>query len=84
MPRLKLSERERAGQNLVNNIRSRGAALKCYTFVDLERLTGIDSTTFCRNQKHPESWTLGNLFIIAQAMKVPIEWLFMDHTEVRL
>ncbi|MCM1164897.1 MAG: hypothetical protein NC299_01310 [Lachnospiraceae bacterium] len=82
MPRLILSERQRAGKNLTRNIRIRGAQLGCYTFKDIAKRTGIDKSTFSKNADHPEHWTLKSLFLIAQGLGVPIEWLFGEHTEV--
>lgn len=82
MPKVILTERQRAGNNLSRNIRIRGAQLGCYTFRDLGKRTGIDSSTFCKNDKHPERWTLRSLFMIAQGLGVPIEWLFGDHSKV--
>lgn len=76
------TERQRVSRNLVTNIRARGAQLGAYNFTGLEKLTGVDSTTFCRNEKHPECWTLKTLFTVANGLKVPFEWLFADHSEI--
>lgn len=79
---IKPNERQIVSSNIAINIRARGAQLGAYDFVGLERLTGVDASTFCRNQKHPEHWTLKTLFAVASGLKVPIEWLFVDHSEI--
>lgn len=81
MPKLKQSPISAAAEIVHRNIESRACTLYgVNTVKDIAAKIGMATETF-RDKKHkPRTWTLEQLCMAAQSLKVPLSWLMTDHS----
>lgn len=81
MPKLKPSPITDTAEIVQRNIESRACTLfGVNTGKDVAKRIGMKESTFKTKKHHPRTWTLEQLCMAAQALKVPLSWLVTDHS----
>ena len=81
MPKLKPSPITAAAEIVQRNIESRACTLfGANTGKDVAARIGMAKETFRDKKRRPRTWTLEQLCMAAQALKVPLSWLMTDHS----
>lgn len=81
MPKLKPSPVSAAAEIVQRNIESRACTLfGVNTGKDVAKRIGMNESTFKEKKRKPRTWTLEQLALAAQALKVPLSWLMTDHS----
>lgn len=82
MPKLKQSMTAATAEMVQRNIESRACMLfGATTGKAIAEKIGMREETFRGKRRKPRTWTIEQLCLTAQALKVPLTWLFTDHTE---
>ncbi|MBE6902293.1 MAG: hypothetical protein E7478_07440 [Ruminococcaceae bacterium] len=81
MPKRKPSAITAAAEIVHRNIESRACTLfGVNTVKDISARIGIPRETFRQKKLNPRAWTLEQLCMAAQSLKVPLSWLMTDHS----
>ncbi len=81
MPKLKPSAISTTAEIVQRNIESRACTLfGVNTGKDVAKRIGMNENTFKDKKRKPRTWTLEQLIMAAQALKVPLSWLVTDHS----
>lgn len=80
MPKVKVSS-VAAGVAIVKaNIESRLALFGIKTDEQAAKKLCMPKSSYGDRRNHPNRWTLEQLLRVAEALKVPPQWLFTDHS----
>lgn len=81
MPKLKPSAITAAAETVHRNIESRACTLfGVNTGKDIAAKLGMPKETFRDKKRRPRTWTIEQLAMAAQTLKVPLSWLVTDHS----
>ncbi len=81
MPKIKPSAVSLTAGIVQRNIESRACTVfGVNTGKDVAKKIGMNESTFKDKKRKPRTWTLEQLIVTAQALKVPLSWLVTDHS----
>ena len=80
MPRIRPSPIAKAAETVQLNINSRGALFGLHTEREFAARLGMSQSTYHDKRTKPRTWTLEQLAMVAEALKVPLSWLMTDHS----
>ena len=80
MPKVMLSPLTSAAEIVQRNIESRGAIFGLRTQREFAKRFDMPIATYHVKKTNPRTWTLEQLTVVAQALKVSLSWLMTDHS----
>lgn len=80
MPRIRPSPQRLIGERIVNNIRAYGADIGCQFDYQIAKRVNIPTSTFANKMANPRTIKLEDMIMIAEALKIPIQNLFIERT----
>lgn len=78
MPKIKLTQRQVAEKQIVNNIRSLANKRGMKYDKEISHKVGIPTSTFAQKMKEPRKITFSDLLQISTGLGVPIQEIFTD------